>query len=62
MKKQTTSLLNEMIAKDLANLTKVVCETLAIGFHAPKPETFTAAGLWNIQRQGKSRVQRRFSF
>ena len=62
MKKQATSLLYQMSAKNLASLTTVVNETLATGIYAPKLKTFTAADLWNIQRQGKSRAHRRLIF
>lgn len=59
MQKQTTALLNLISSKHLANLTNVVNETIATGFYAPKAKTFTAADLWNIQRQGSRRIQRR---
>lgn len=62
MKKQSNYLfasLNGMQVEDLTNLVK---ETLATCFNQPKNKKFTAAELWNIQRQGRSRIQRRFSF
>ena len=62
MKKQSTSLFTQMSIAQLENLTTVVKETLAVGFNQPKSKIFTAADLWSIQRQGKSRTQRRFSF
>ena len=62
MKKQLTSLLSELRTEQLELLTTLVKETLATSYSLPKSKTFTAAELWNIQRQGKSRVQRRLSF
>ncbi|MEP7143555.1 MAG: hypothetical protein ABI707_11825 [Ferruginibacter sp.] len=59
MKKQSTGLFIQMSAQQLENLTSEVKETLAIGFDQHKSKIFTAADLWNIQRQGKSRTQRR---
>jgi hypothetical protein len=44
----------------LEELTTVVKETLAPASMLSQHKTFSAANLWNIQRQGKSRVQRRF--
>ncbi|MCW3090273.1 MAG: hypothetical protein JWP81_1342 [Ferruginibacter sp.] len=62
MKKQSHNLFKTISAEQVENLTSVVKETLAEGFNYSKPKVFTAADLWNIQRQGKSRIQRRFSF
>jgi hypothetical protein len=62
MKKQSTTSFIKMSTEHLGNLTNIVNETLATGFNQPKSKIFTAADLWNIQRQGKSRTQRRFSF
>ncbi|MEO5892399.1 MAG: hypothetical protein ABIQ31_19275 [Ferruginibacter sp.] len=62
MKKSTTSLFNQMSTKQLENLTTVINETLAMDLYQPKVKIFTAADMWNIQRQGRSRTQRRMSF
>ena len=59
MKMQSTSLLTEISAEQLENLTTLVNETLATCFDYPKSKIFTAAELWNIQRQSKSRIPRR---
>ena len=59
MKKSLTSLLSRLNEKQLENLITEVKETLAEGV-ASNCRTFTAAELWNIQRIGKSRPQRRF--
>lgn len=44
----------------LEELTKEVKETLAPASILKQHKTFCAADLWNIQRQAKQRVQRRF--
>ncbi|MEO6730192.1 MAG: hypothetical protein ABIN01_03160 [Ferruginibacter sp.] len=60
MKKQSISLFTSLSEADITNITTPVKETIALGFVAPRPKIFTAAELWNIQRLGKARVQRRF--
>lgn len=62
MRKQLNGLLSELRLEQLEILTTMVKETLATECNHPKAKTFTAADLWNIQRQGKSKLQRRFSF
>ena len=62
MKKQSNSLFATISSQMVDNLTTVVKETLATGFNTAKPKVFTTADLWHIQRQGRSRTQRRFSF
>ncbi|MEO5892398.1 MAG: hypothetical protein ABIQ31_19270 [Ferruginibacter sp.] len=62
MKKQSNNLFAAISTQMVENLTTVVKETLATGFNQPKGKIFTAADLWNIQRQNRSRTQRRFSF
>ena len=62
MKKQSTSLFTQMSKEQFENLTTVVNETLVAGFISPARKTFTTVDLWNIQRQGKTRIQRRLSF
>ena len=44
------------------NLKNQVNETLATFFTHSNSKTFSVAELWNIQRQGKSCIQRRHSF
>ena len=61
MKKHSTNLFTMISAKGVENLTTIVKETLATSFNQQN-KVFTAADLWNIQRQGKRREQRRFSF
>lgn len=60
MKKQTINSFIPISTEELASLITIVEETIAIGFNYPPNKTFTAADLWNIQRQTKNRRQRRF--
>ncbi|MEO6733953.1 MAG: hypothetical protein ABIN01_22205 [Ferruginibacter sp.] len=62
MKKQSTNLLAQISKLQLENLTAIVKETLATSITQPDTKRFTAAELWDIQRRGKTRIQRRFSF
>ena len=62
MKKQSNNLFTTISTEMVKNLTTVVEETLATGYNQSKTKIFTAADLWNIQRQGKSRTQRRSLF
>ena len=57
MKTQNNSLLIAISKTETKNLTKIVSETLA--FEVGQKKSFTAADLWNIQRQKRSTVQRR---
>ncbi|MCW3090274.1 MAG: hypothetical protein JWP81_1343 [Ferruginibacter sp.] len=59
MKTQSNSSVAQMSSEHMYETTK---EVLAAGFCQAKTKIFTAVDLWNIQRQGKSRIQRRFSF
>ena len=59
MKKQSTTLFPSTSTEQLENLASVVNETLATGINLPKSKIFTTADLWNIQRQNKSRIQRK---
>ncbi|MEP6750184.1 MAG: hypothetical protein ABJB86_20765 [Bacteroidota bacterium] len=67
----TTSYLNEITKAYLMRLTGEVPETLArdVNFSKPVQEIspcssrmLSAADVWNIQRNKRIRVQRRFSF
>lgn len=60
MKTQSNTLFLHFSKEVMANLTMEVKETLATGFGLPQQKTFTAADLWNIQRQTKARVQRKY--
>ena len=59
MKKSSTSLLSRTSIKQLENLSTVK-ETVTTGIFSSNCRTFTVAELWNIQRIGKNRPQRRF--
>ena len=59
MKKQSINLFETISSEQRAQLTSVVSETLAMDYPVASNKIFTAAELWNIQRQGKSRIQRR---
>ncbi|MCW3091930.1 MAG: hypothetical protein JWP81_2999 [Ferruginibacter sp.] len=60
MKKQSNMLFTSLSNRDMANLTKEVEETIAFGLISSRPKVFTAAELWNVQRQKKPIPQRRF--
>ena len=60
MKKHSNTLLTSLSVTEIVNLTSTVEETLAEGFTPPRQKVFTEAELWNIQRQRRSMVQRRF--
>ncbi len=57
MNTQQNNLLVTISKTETIKLTTVVNETLATGMQHVK--SFTAADLWNIQRQRKSSLQRR---
>ena len=61
MKKQTTILFAQLGEVQVRTLTTIVKETLALDYIPAEPERiFTAADLWNIQRQKKPVSRRRF--
>ena len=63
MKTQSISLFNQISKITVKNLTTEVKETLAFGFSNSQSKTFSAAELWNIQRQRRSLGSRRsFAF
>ncbi len=61
MKTQTTSLFDAISKAQLISLTTEVKETLAMDVNLPFSKKFTAAEVWNIQRQKRARIQRRFA-
>jgi len=61
MKTQTTSLFNALSQAQLISLTTEVKEILAMDANLPRSKKITAADVWNIQRQKRARVQRRFA-
>ena len=61
MKKQSTTFLTQLGAKKIVDLTTIVSETLALDYKVPAPKVFTAADLWNIQKQKKAISLRRYN-
>jgi hypothetical protein len=59
MKTQSTNLFEQISKTQVESLTMEVKETLAMGYNHRKSKIFSAAELWNIQRQRKSLNQRR---
>ena len=57
MKKTLNSITNQLSNLQLENLTK---ETIAFDLAQVNNPVFTVADLWNIQRNARSRTQRRF--
>lgn len=63
MRTQSSNLFGQLSKATVKNLTTEVKETLAFGFSTSKTKTFSAAELWNIQRQRRSLGSRRgFAF
>jgi len=62
MKTQSTSLFNNISAAQLISLTTEVKETLAMETNYAASKKLAVADVWNIQRNKRARVQRRFSF
>lgn len=60
MKMQSNRLLTPLSETGLVNLTAEVKEVLAGGYKKSPERILSAADLWNIQRQRKTRVLRRF--
>ncbi len=60
MKKQTTTQFLPIGKNETAKLTTIVNESIALGFDQAK--TFTNADIWNIQRRGRTMLQRRSFF
>lgn len=62
MKKNSNTLFPQLSLEEKLSLTETVKETLAEVFMPANKKVFTDAELWNIQRQRKAIVQRRFLF
>jgi len=60
MKTQTNRLFNALSQAQIISLTTEVKETLAMDASLPCSKKITAADVWNIQRNKRTRVQRRF--
>ncbi|MBS1732826.1 MAG: hypothetical protein JST02_05975 [Bacteroidetes bacterium] len=61
MKMQSNTLLKKISSLELTGLTSQVKETIATEFYKTSEKVFSAAELWNIQRQRKNFNRRRFS-
>jgi len=61
MKTQSANFFNEISKAHMVSLTSEVKETLAFDHFEKKDRIFSAVDVWNIQRQKRSRIQRRFS-
>lgn len=57
---QSNRLLSPLNEESITNLTSEVKEVLATGFKKSQDRILSIADLWNIQRQRKPRMQRRF--
>jgi hypothetical protein len=62
MKTQSTSFFSEISKAYLMRLTEEVKETIAVDLIEKNSKILSAADVWNIQRNKRARVQRRFSF
>jgi hypothetical protein len=60
MKKHSNTLFSPLSLAEGVQLTSALDETLAESFAPPRQKVFTEAELWNIQRQNKGMIQRRF--
>ncbi|MEO6837081.1 MAG: hypothetical protein ABI261_00455 [Ginsengibacter sp.] len=58
----TKNLLESLTNNEIKNLTIEVRETIAQGFKKEKKRIFSAADLWNIQRQKRNILGRRLHF
>ena len=61
MRHQSSTLFTTLTKEELENIISIVSETMAVGQTTTKEKKFSAADLWNIQRQKRTFVQRRFS-
>ncbi len=61
MKKQHNNYLTSLPVTEVAKLINIVKETIATECRPQQKKVFNAADLWNIQKQRRSFVQRRFS-
>lgn len=60
MKKQNQGYLTQVTNMELQKLTIMVEETIAADFKQEEKKVFSSADLWNIQRNKRAFVQRRF--
>ncbi len=60
MKKQSNTFLTQLGTEQITSLTAMVNETLASEYKVAATKIFTAADLWNIQKQKKAFATRRY--
>lgn len=60
MKMQSNSLLSPLNSEAVINLTTEVKEVLAAEYEKSRSRILSVADLWNIQRQQKARMLRRY--
>lgn len=60
MKKSIKSYLDHLTKNEIHQLTTLVEETIAVGLIEKQQKSFTAADLWNIQRNARTRTIRKF--
>ena len=61
MRHQSSSLFTTLTKEEFEGIINIVSETISLGQTTTKEKKFSAADLWNIQRQKRTFVQRRFS-
>jgi hypothetical protein len=61
MRRQSVSLFTTLTKEELEAIINTVSETIAVRQTITKEKKFSAADLWNIQRQKRTFLQRRFS-
>jgi len=61
MKKHSNDYFAQISEVQLNNLISIVDETLATDITSSKKRAFTTADLWNVQRNRKNFIQRRYS-
>lgn len=61
MKKLVKNIFSTISQNEMKNLTEEVKETMAFEFAPAKEKVFTAADLWSIHRQTRTRISRRFN-
>ncbi|CAN5822979.1 hypothetical protein BH11BAC3_BH11BAC3_03880 [soil metagenome] len=61
MKKQSTTLFTQISKEVVNNLTTIVSESLVKNYLPERSKVFSSADLWNIQRQKRALVQRRYA-
>ena len=61
MRRLSTTLFTRLGKEELASIIHIVKEVVAVDHKTSTDKIFSSADLWNIQRQKRTFVQRRFS-